>query len=166
MLHSQEKLTPEQKQMARRRRILQGRAAQGICILAAFAAITLYAVHQQSRRETSLHRDGYSFGRSARLLAKHSNTREAVRARFAAVGTATSWDETLHHARGLVQQFRQYSIPLDYGQFARDLFDLQQPTTADRVRLRWGRDFFRARHVEDDDTTPDGTETALSDDND
>ena len=44
MLHSQEKLTPEQKQMARRRRILQGRAAQGICILAAFAAISLFAV--------------------------------------------------------------------------------------------------------------------------
>ena len=43
MLHSQEKLTPEQKQMARRRRILQGRAAQGICILAAFAAISLFA---------------------------------------------------------------------------------------------------------------------------
>ena len=42
MLHSQEKLTPEQKQMARRRRILQGRAAQGICILAAFAAISLF----------------------------------------------------------------------------------------------------------------------------
>ena len=43
VLHSQEKLTPEQKQMARRRRILQGRAAQGICILAAFAAISLFA---------------------------------------------------------------------------------------------------------------------------
>ena len=43
MLHSQEKLTPEQKQMARRRRILQGRATQGICILAAFAAISLFA---------------------------------------------------------------------------------------------------------------------------
>ena len=43
MLYSQEKLTPEQKQMARRRRILQGRAAQGICILAAFAAISLFA---------------------------------------------------------------------------------------------------------------------------
>ena len=43
VLHSQEKLTPEQKEMARRRRILQGRAAQGICILAAFAAISLFA---------------------------------------------------------------------------------------------------------------------------
>ncbi|MFT4135342.1 type I-E CRISPR-associated protein Cse2/CasB [Microbacterium sp.] len=117
---------------------------------AAFAAITLYAVHQQSRRETSLHREGYSFGRSARLLGKHSNASNAVRARFAAVGTATTWDETLYHARGLIQQFRQHSIPLDYGRFARDLFDLQHPSRADRVRLRWGRDFYRVRRVDDD----------------
>ena len=36
VLHSQEKLTPEQKKMARRRLNMKGREAQGICILEAF----------------------------------------------------------------------------------------------------------------------------------
>lgn len=115
---------------------------------AAYAAVTLYALHQQSRRDASMHRKDYSLGRSARLLGRHGNG-EAVRARFSALGTATTWDEAVHHARGLLQQFRQNRIPLDYGQFARDLFELRGPN-ADRVRLRWGRDFYRLRHPEDD----------------
>ncbi len=124
---------------------------------AAYTAVTLYALHQQSRRDVALHRKGYSFGRSARLLTKRGNP-DAVRARFAALGTSTTWDETAHHARGLIQQFRQHRIPLDYGQFARDLLDLRGPS-ADRVRMRWGRDFYRAHHPEDD-ADKDASETA------
>ncbi|WP_309064924.1 type I-E CRISPR-associated protein Cse2/CasB [Microbacterium sp.] len=116
---------------------------------AAFTAITLFAMHQQSRREASMHRGGYSFGRSARLLGRHSGNRDAVRRRFTALGTATTWDETVHHARGLIQQFRQHKIPLDYGQFARDLFDLRGDR-AERVRTSWGRDFYRTHHPKDD----------------
>ena len=41
MRNIEERLTPEQKQMARRRRILQGRAAQGACIFAALLAVSL-----------------------------------------------------------------------------------------------------------------------------
>ena len=41
MRNIEERLTPEQKQMARRRRILQGRAAQGTCIFAALLVISL-----------------------------------------------------------------------------------------------------------------------------
>ena len=41
MRNIEERLTPEQKQMARRRRILQGRAAQGTCIFAALLAVSL-----------------------------------------------------------------------------------------------------------------------------
>lgn len=124
---------------------------------AAFAAITLYAVHQQSRREVALHRVGrrFTFGQSVQSLGAKSNSPSAVRARFSAVGTAATWDETLYHARGLIQQFRQHSIPLDYGRFARDLFDLQHLARADRVRLRWGRDFYRVRRVKDDDDDAD-----------
>lgn len=117
---------------------------------AAYAALTLFALHQQSQRSASMHRRGYSFGRSARLLGRHTGAQDAVRARFTAIATASSWDETLHHARGLIQQFRARQIPLDYARFAVDLYRLRDERTADGVRLAWGRDFYRVRHSEDD----------------
>ena len=120
---------------------------------AVFAAVTLYAVHQQSRRDTSMHHRGYSIGRSARLLGRRIAD-EAVRRRFTALGTSTTWDETVHHARGLIQQLRQHSIPLDYGRFARDLFDLHVGY-GDRVRMSWGRDFYRLHDPDDADAAAD-----------
>ncbi|WP_169566317.1 type I-E CRISPR-associated protein Cse2/CasB [Microbacterium luticocti] len=127
---------------------------------AAYAAITLFAVHQQSHRDAAMHRRDYSFGRSARLLGRRSGARDAVRTRFTALATATSWDETMHHARGLIQQLRAHSIPLDYGQFARDLYNLQFPGAADRVRLVWGRHFYR-EHSPDDES--DAVDNATDD---
>lgn len=130
---------------------------------AAYAALTLFGVHQQSHRTNSMHRVGYPFGRSARLLGRRTN-RDAVRRRFTAIATASTWDATLHHARGLVQQLRSAGIPLDYGQFAVDLFQLRSPYTAERVRQRWGLDFYRERLAEDDDTdsTSDDQQTSPS----
>lgn len=118
---------------------------------AAFVAVTLYALHQQSRRDASMHHRGYSLGRSSRLLARRVE-RESVRQRFTALGTATTWEETVQHARGLIQQLRQHSIPLDYGRFARDLFDLNVGD-GDRVRMSWGRDFYRLHDPDDDEST-------------
>lgn len=129
---------------------------------AVFAALTLFAMHQQSHRDASMHRKGYSFGRSTRLLGRHSNAQDAVRARFTAVATASTWDETVHHARGLIQQLRAYGIALDYARFAVDLYRLRFPEPADQVRLAWGRDFYRVHHPDDDgDTsTPNDTDAA------
>lgn len=123
---------------------------------AAFAASTLYALHQQSRRDKSMHHRGYSLGRSARLLTRAVES-GSVRQRFTALGTATTWDETVHHARGLIQQLRQHSIPLDYGRFARDLFDLHVGY-GDRVRMSWGRDFYRLHDPDDDAPSGDDNE--------
>ncbi|WP_162893115.1 type I-E CRISPR-associated protein Cse2/CasB [Microbacterium halotolerans] len=124
---------------------------------AAFTAITLFALHQQSRRDASMHHRGYSIGRSTRLLARKVD-RDSVRQRFTALGTATTWDETVQHARGLIQQLRQHTIPLDYGRFARDLFDLHVGS-GDRVRMTWGRDFYRLHHPEDDSDASTETST-------
>lgn len=124
---------------------------------AAYASLTLFAVHQQSHRDRKMHSEDYPFGRSARLLGRHSGSRDAVRARFTALATASTWDETMHHARGLIQQLRAYGIPLGYGQFARDLLDLQRPTSADRVRLVWGRHFYREHSPDDDEVSAPST---------
>lgn len=121
---------------------------------AIYTALTLFALHQQSSRNNRMHRaGGPSLGQAAAQLQQHASP-EAVRRRFIALGTATHWDETVTHARGMISQFRAHDIGLDYGRFADDLLWLQKPSSADRVRLRWGRDFFAAgRPATHDDKT-------------
>ena len=129
---------------------------------AVYTAICLFALHQQSHRSERMHRPGFGFGRSARILATRSGTEDAVRRRFTALGTATTWEEAVHHARGLVQQFRAFDVPLDYGRFARDLLGLRSPRGAARVRNAWGRDFYRTSEARDESTAPDA-ETSTAD---
>ncbi|NYE95731.1 CRISPR system Cascade subunit CasB [Psychromicrobium silvestre] len=126
---------------------------------AAYAAITLYAVHQQSKRDPSkrdprMHQAGNSFGRSAGLLWIRPGDEKAVRRRFEALATASTLEGSLHHARGLIQQFRSKDIPLDYVKFAEDLYWLQT-SAANRVRRRWGIDFYRAAQSHEQGTGDD-----------
>ena len=119
---------------------------------AAHAAITLFAMHQQSHRSEYMHRTGRSLGASARklrfTLGEHGEA--GVLRRFNAVGTASDFTELLRHARGLVQQFRSKGIWLDYAMLADDLRKLMDPATAPGVRNRWGRHFYRPpRKAED-----------------
>jgi CRISPR system Cascade subunit CasB len=111
---------------------------------AIYTAITLFSIHQQSFRNDKMHlAEAGSIGRAAKRLKQHGSE-DAVRRRFVALGTATHWDETVMHARGLISRFRTHGIPLDYGRFATDLLSLRLGPYADRVRLAWGRDFFTA----------------------
>src|SRR5690606_2762569 len=83
---------------------------------AAYTAITLYALHQQSRRE-GMHQRGRGLGTAVATLARRTGNEAAVRRRFEALGTAESFPEVVHHARGLVTQLRGENIGLDYGLF-------------------------------------------------
>lgn len=116
---------------------------------AVHTAMTLFAVHQQSRR-AEMHVPGPSLGAAVRQLRTRTSSEDAVRRRFEALGTAETFAEVVHHARGLITQLRAQNIPLDYGVFTDDLIRLQLPSTANQVRLRWGRDFHRT--AKDDDT--------------
>ena len=111
---------------------------------AAHAAVTIFAVHQQSRMEP-MHRHGVSLGTAVRALGRENANEDAVLRRFHALGTASSLSETLHHLRGLVTQLRGAAIGLDYGRLARDLWRLQNPRTAPGVRLEWGRAYYRSQ---------------------
>jgi CRISPR system Cascade subunit CasB len=123
---------------------------------AAHEAITLYALHQQSRT-TAVHRQDISLGSAARRLARATGRDDAIRSRFQAVATAGSAAAVLHHLRALITLLRSESIQLDYAQLAVDLRQLHEGTRADQVRLRWGRDFHRATKEEAEDSAPDQT---------
>jgi CRISPR system Cascade subunit CasB len=90
-----------------------------------------------------MHRPGPSIGAAARALARRTTSAPGVRRRFEALGTATTFEEASHHARGLISQLRTQGIPLDYGLLADQLVGLLHPASADRVRLSWGRDFYQ-----------------------
>ncbi len=109
--------------------------------VAVHIALTLYAVHQQSRSDR-MHRRGVGFGRALRALRPVDAETDPIRRRFQAVGTADSLDELVHHARGLVQLLRVAGQPLDYGLLADQLHAWQRGDEV-RVRLVWARDFYR-----------------------
>lgn len=109
---------------------------------AAHQAITLFAVHQQSA-SAGMHRAGVSLGTATSRLVVATGRESAIRSRFQALATANSPNELLHHLRSMVTMLRSEQIPLDYGQLAVDLRQLQTAGHGDRVRLRWGRDYHR-----------------------
>lgn len=119
---------------------------------AAYAAFTLYALHQQSLT-TGAHERGVPFGKAVQRL-RSTWSEAAVTRRFTAVSTAETIDEVLVHMRGLVSQFRAAQQSLDYVRLAFDLRDLLKPARAASVRLAWGRDFYRTE--KDDDNNPAG----------
>lgn len=121
---------------------------------AVHAALTLYALHQQSK-DRPMHRRGPGLGAAVRVLGEATRAKDAVRRRFEALGTAATFPELLHHARGLVGQLRSAGIPMDYARLARDLRDWQDPARSASVRLRWGREYHRVPHP---DTRTDSTQ--------
>ncbi len=126
---------------------------------AAHAALTLFAQHQQSMNGPA-HQHAVSFGRAVGRLAQvEERSRQAVTRRFMAVATAGSVGEMLTHMRGLITQLRSAQIGFDYARLADDLLGLLTPGRAQRVRLAWGRDFYRT-------TTPETTSPATASNND
>lgn len=118
------------------------------------AALTLYAVHQQSQ-VLPMHQNGkeHNLGSAVRtMVIKNPQSYSSLKdgempRRFAALATAGSLTESLHYARQLVQQLRASAIPLDYGRLAGQFYDLQNPAKADGVKLEWGRGYSRAKPV-------------------
>jgi CRISPR system Cascade subunit CasB len=125
---------------------------------AVHAALTLYAVHQQSQ-QVGMHCIGeaYGLGASVRQMVwkekdRYKNLEEGqLPRRFAAMVTSETMEEMLHYARQIVQLLRSSGIPLDYGLLARDLFEIQNPYRSDFVRLTWGRGYTHPPMIEDEE---------------
>ena len=129
---------------------------------AAHAALTLYAAHQQSLTVPA-HRPGVSFGQAAEKLARtRGDNAQAVTRRFTTVTAAGSMRGILTHMQGLIAQMRSESIGFDYARLADDLFDLLDPVRRQRVRLAWGRDFYRITTAADEDSSTDNNSTTVT----
>lgn len=113
---------------------------------ATHAAMCLYALHQQSQ-PLGMHVLRQDLGTAVQVLRPRNDTQEGdvdpVLRRFHALATATSYEETLYHLRGVVTLLRAKHVGLDYGQLAVDLRRLQSGKTAPGVRLAWGRGLYR-----------------------
>lgn len=126
---------------------------------AAHAALTLFAQHQQSMTVPA-HQHSVSFGWAVGRLAQvEERSHQAVTRRFMAVATAGSVGEMLTHMRGLITQLRSAQIGFDYAQLADDLLGLLTPERAQRVRLAWGRDFYRTTTASDPTSTDSNNDT-------
>jgi CRISPR system Cascade subunit CasB len=116
---------------------------------AVHVALTLFAVHQQSRGER-MHRRGRGLGVALRSLhdGDQRTLPDPLARRFRMLGTADDFAEFTHHLRGVVQLLRAGGAPLDYGVLTDQLVDWQRGHRS-RVQLAWGRQFHRARHTPD-----------------
>lgn len=138
------------------------------------AALTLFALHQQSQARP-MHRLGVGLGNAVLALRRHTGrpagtgqtTGEAderehvdwskthpVDRRFAAAATATDLIELVAHLRGLVTQLRGIGQPLDYTQLFHDLRAWQYPQGATEVRRRWGMQYFTHTRYTGGDAEP------------
>ncbi len=108
---------------------------------ALFLAVTLYALHQQSRLDKGMHQAGTELGEAVRRLMPADSLDESIRRRFVRVGTAITRGALANRLREIVMLLRRGSIPLDYVILAQQLYLAQYPDGMRCVRQRWGRGF-------------------------
>lgn len=108
--------------------------------IAVHTAMTLYAVHQQSRSEPMFH-SGVGLGHAARTLVGRDEENPSARARFNALVTSSTSGELCYHLRNFVSLLRARSIHLDHAMLADDITQFQRPGGAKKVRLRWARQY-------------------------
>lgn len=109
--------------------------------IAVHTAMTLYAVHQQSRTEP-MFSPGVGLGSAAHDLVGRDEENPSARARFNALVTSTTVAELHHHLRGFVSLLRARGIALDHAMLADDIFRVQQPGGAKKVRLNWAHQYY------------------------
>lgn len=134
-------------------------------LFATAGSLTLYAVHQQSKRtpmaiiEADRNEEGetiyinVSFGASARRLNDVAGDIASVERRLSQIGSASSAEAAWEPLHAIVRLMRAHAVAVDYWSLARDLYLMTSPATKDRVLLRWMRDYYRSRPLEPDEGT-------------
>ncbi|WP_119730091.1 type I-E CRISPR-associated protein Cse2/CasB [Thermomonospora amylolytica] len=126
---------------------------------ALFLAVTLYALHQQSRTDQGMHKPGIELGAAVRRMMPGNEIDEPIRRRFVRVGAATTPDVLAYRLREIVTLLRRYAVPLDYRRLAIRLYQAQTPDGMRQVRQLWGRSFHAHRPEPADAGAADNTTT-------
>ena len=117
---------------------------------AIYTALTLYALHQQGKAD-SVQAENVSLGKAALRLAGGSDEeRQRIWRRLNLVAQADDMQKMSYRLRQLVTLLKAGGIGLDYAMLAADLFEYQFDASVNRVRLRWGQDFFHANKNKED----------------
>ncbi len=111
---------------------------------AVYTALTLFALHQQGHSEP-MHKEGgdYLFGRAVRKLVHNDEEEENIRKKLSTVARSDDVAELSYHLKTMVRLLGNDDISLDYADLAIDLYRFQFEKYADRIRLKWGQDFYR-----------------------
>lgn len=119
---------------------------------ACYIALTLYALHQQGRPLESqpMHtKENISIGRALSRLARvlnDPNAEQRMLQRLQKLATAVDMKELSYHLRGVIQILKSNGIPINYQDFAADLYEIQMPGSKKQVCFRWGQDFYREKN--------------------
>ncbi|MFI1392638.1 type I-E CRISPR-associated protein Cse2/CasB [Streptomyces griseoaurantiacus] len=130
---------------------------------AVYTALTLWALHQQSRgtrmhRPSRQGRQSAGLGAAVRRLMPAGGIDEAVRKRLVRAGTAPDLVGLAQRLRDIVVLLRRADIPLDYGLLAGQLYAWQWPDGPSAVRREWGRSFHAWQPAApSEDTNPNPT---------
>ncbi|WP_327374444.1 type I-E CRISPR-associated protein Cse2/CasB [Streptomyces sp. NBC_01216] len=108
-------------------------------------ALTLYALHQQSR-STGMHQADSpgrrrGLGAAVRRMMKPGEIDDSLRKRLVRAGTAPDLTTLSQRLRDIVVLLRREGFELDYALLAGQLHVWQRPGGADTVRREWGRSF-------------------------
>ena len=118
---------------------------------AVYTALTLFALHQQGHGE-SMNEEGDEnrVGRAVSKLAHSEDDRERVRFKLSLAANSDDIEELAYRLRALVKLMSGEDIKLDYADLARDLYLFQlSEDNANKVRLKWGRDFYFVTEAND-----------------
>lgn len=111
---------------------------------AIYTALTLFALHQQGHAESmNLQGKENSLGCSAKKLIHTDEEEERIRFKLSLIAKSDDMVELAYRLKTLIRLFSVDNVKLDYADLAKDLFLFQSERYTDRIRLKWGQDFYR-----------------------
>ncbi|NEC68301.1 type I-E CRISPR-associated protein Cse2/CasB [Streptomyces sp. SID9727] len=131
-------------------------------------ALTLWALHQQSRREAGMHEQGSrgkprGLGAGVRRMMKPGEIDDPLRKRLVRAGAAPDVTILAQRLRDIVLLLRRERFSLDYVLLAGQLYTWQWPDGPDQVRREWGRSFHAWQGEKEDDGQKPGGDAPADD---
>lgn len=118
---------------------------------AIYTTLTLFALHQQGH-DSLMHVDGDEnrLGCAAGRLSKYSDDESGrILFKLSLAAQSNDMEELSYRLRTLIKILSDNDIKLDYVDLAGDLYNFQFEDSVDKVRLKWGQDFYRDFKLDD-----------------